>query len=169
MKRREFTLVLAATALDSLGGSAGANQIEGFATKSSRDDGWNIAAGDDDKPVDTTALGKMADRLAASDSNIHSVLVVPAASSYSSATCDTRSAPPPSTRHRGAADRAWRVPWCPPKSLVDTIVTDDIGILKTGSPPAYEAAAIRLRIGDGRCVPIGRDSACVRTRSPNPD
>jgi CubicO group peptidase (beta-lactamase class C family) len=35
MKRREFTLVLAGTALASLGGSASA------------DDGWNIAAGDD--------------------------------------------------------------------------------------------------------------------------
>ena len=76
MKRREFTLVLAGTALPSLGGPARAHPVEGFAATTLRDDGWNIAAGDDDKLVDTTALGKMADRLAASGANIHAVLVV---------------------------------------------------------------------------------------------
>lgn len=76
MKRREFTLTLAGTALASLGGSARPHPIEDFAATTSRDDGWNIAAGDDDKLVDTTALGKMADRLAASGANIHAVLVV---------------------------------------------------------------------------------------------
>lgn len=76
MKRREFTLVLAGTALASLSGSAPARPIEGVAATTSRDDGWNIAAGDNDKLVDTAALGKMADRLAASGANIHAVLVV---------------------------------------------------------------------------------------------
>ena len=76
MKRREFTLALAGTALASPGGSAPAHPIEGFAATSSGDDGWNIAAVDDDKLVDTAALSKMADRLAASGANIHAVLVV---------------------------------------------------------------------------------------------
>jgi hypothetical protein len=76
MKRREFTLVLAGTALASLGGSARAHPIEGFAATPTRDDGWNIAASDDDVLVDTAALSKMADRLAASGANIHAVLVV---------------------------------------------------------------------------------------------
>jgi CubicO group peptidase (beta-lactamase class C family) len=56
--------------------SACTHSIGGFAATTSREDGWNIAAGDDGKLVDTTALSKMADRLAASGSNIHSVLVV---------------------------------------------------------------------------------------------
>src|SRR6476660_2846128 len=76
MKRREFTSVLAGTALVSLRGSAAARPIEGFAATTARDDGWNIAAGDDDKLVDTASLSKMADRLAGSGANIHAVLVV---------------------------------------------------------------------------------------------
>lgn len=65
MKRREFSLVLAGTAFASLGGSVPAHPIEGFAATTSRDDGWSIAAGDDDRFVDTAALSKVADRLAA--------------------------------------------------------------------------------------------------------
>jgi len=76
MKRREFTLALAGTALASLGRAAPAHPIEGFAATASGDDGWSIAAGDDDKLVDTAALSKIADRLAASGANIHAVLVV---------------------------------------------------------------------------------------------
>ena len=76
MKRREFTSTLAGAALASLGGSARAHPVEDFAATTSRDDGWNIAAGNDDKLVDITALSKMADRLAASGANIHAVLVV---------------------------------------------------------------------------------------------
>jgi hypothetical protein len=74
MKRREFVLV--GTALALLDVSACTHSIGGFAATTSREDDWNIAAGDDDRLVDTTALSKMADRLAASGSNIHSVLVV---------------------------------------------------------------------------------------------
>jgi len=69
MKRRAFTLVLAGTALAARGGSARAHPIEGLAATTSRDEGWNIAAGDDDKLVDTTGLSKMADRLTASGAN----------------------------------------------------------------------------------------------------
>ena len=75
MKRREFALVLAGSALASHGESVRAHPLEGFIATTSPGDGWNTAA-DDDKLVDTTALGKMADRLAASGANIHAVLVV---------------------------------------------------------------------------------------------
>jgi CubicO group peptidase (beta-lactamase class C family) len=76
MKRRGFTSILAGTALASLGGSACAHPNEDFAATTSGDDGWNIAASDDEKLVDTTALSKIADRLVASGANIHAVLVV---------------------------------------------------------------------------------------------
>jgi len=76
MNRREFTSVLAGTALASLGGSASAHPIEGLAATTPRDDGSNIAAGDDDKLLNADALSKMADRLVASGANIHAVLVV---------------------------------------------------------------------------------------------
>jgi CubicO group peptidase (beta-lactamase class C family) len=77
MNRRQFNSVFAGTGLAPLaGGSALADPVEGCAAPTSRDDGWDIVAGDDDKAVDTIALCKMADRLAAAGANIHAVVVV---------------------------------------------------------------------------------------------
>jgi len=75
MKRRELTLALTGTALASFGGSTCAGPIQGLAATTSRDDGRNLAD-DDDKLVDTAALSKMTDGLAASGANIHAVVVV---------------------------------------------------------------------------------------------
>lgn len=53
--------------------------------------------------------------------------------------CCTPREPVASARRRDDGGwRAWRLPWCPLKFLVDTIVGGRSTVLKTGSPDAYE-------------------------------
>jgi hypothetical protein len=75
MKRRQLVSLLAALPpFAALAAHAGPTDRRGVPI--SRDDGWRVAAIDDDKLVDRAALCKMADRLAASsEANIHGVLV----------------------------------------------------------------------------------------------
>ncbi len=75
MKRRQVASFLGGTALASLAGlPAFADPPNGCGAPSARDDGWPISANDGDKLIDSGALCRMADQLAAS-SNIHAVLV----------------------------------------------------------------------------------------------
>lgn len=76
MKRRQFVSLLAGAALAPITASGVfGGQPDGCGTPAARDDGWPLASVDDDKPIDRNALCAMADRLAASGANIHSVLV----------------------------------------------------------------------------------------------
>lgn len=75
MRRRQVASLLGGTALASLAGlPAFAELPDGCGAPSARDDGWPISANDDDKLIDSGALCRMADQLAAS-SNIHAVVV----------------------------------------------------------------------------------------------
>jgi CubicO group peptidase (beta-lactamase class C family) len=76
VKRREFTSLFGGTALGSLTALAASVSVSGCAAPRRRTEDWAIATADDDKLVDREALRSMADRLATSGANIHSVLVV---------------------------------------------------------------------------------------------
>ena len=76
MRRREFTSLFGGTALDSLTGLAASVSIAGCAAPRRRTEEWAVTADDGDKLVDREALRTMADQLATSGANVHSVLVV---------------------------------------------------------------------------------------------
>jgi len=73
LRRREFTSLLGGTALDSATSLAASVSIAGCAAPRRRTEEWPVAT---DKLVDREALRTMADRLATSGANVHSVLVV---------------------------------------------------------------------------------------------
>jgi CubicO group peptidase (beta-lactamase class C family) len=77
MRRRQLVSLLGGAGLPRLAMSpAHAGPTDGCGVPLSREDGWRVAAIDDDKLVDRAALCEMGDRLtASSDSNIHAVLV----------------------------------------------------------------------------------------------
>jgi CubicO group peptidase (beta-lactamase class C family) len=75
MRRRQFASLLAGTALASLPDlPAFADPPAACGAPRARDDGWAISTSGDDKLIDSGALCRMADQLAAS-SNMHAVLV----------------------------------------------------------------------------------------------
>jgi CubicO group peptidase (beta-lactamase class C family) len=74
LRRRRFASLFGGTALSSLAGLA--VSVSGCAVPRTRTQGWAVTTVDDDKLVDREALRTMADRLATSGANIHSVLVV---------------------------------------------------------------------------------------------
>ena len=76
MKRRQLVSLLGAALAPFAVLRARAGPSDGCAVPPLRDDGWRVAAIDDDKLVDRAALCGMGDRLAASgEANIHAVLV----------------------------------------------------------------------------------------------
>jgi CubicO group peptidase (beta-lactamase class C family) len=76
MRRRDFSSFVGLSAAVPLSALAALTDApEGCTPPSGRADGWPVAAMGDDKAVDTAALCRMADRLVASNANIHSVLV----------------------------------------------------------------------------------------------
>ncbi|UGY03641.1 serine hydrolase domain-containing protein [Bradyrhizobium quebecense] len=78
MERRQFMSLLGGAALAPLATSpANADPSDACGVPIARDDGWAVASINEDKLADRAALCRMADRIAAaSDGNIHSVLVV---------------------------------------------------------------------------------------------
>jgi CubicO group peptidase (beta-lactamase class C family) len=76
MRRRQFVSLLGGAALAPLTAlPVYADQPDGCGVPVARDDGWPVASISEDKLIDRGALCGMADRLAASDANIHAVLV----------------------------------------------------------------------------------------------
>src|SRR5579872_2211065 len=76
MRRREFTSFIGGAALAPLTAlPVYADPTGGCGVPVARDDGWAIAAVNDDNLVDRDALCRMADRLVASSANVHAVLV----------------------------------------------------------------------------------------------
>jgi CubicO group peptidase (beta-lactamase class C family) len=77
MERRQFVSLLGGAALASVTASrVCASPPDGCGVALARNDGWPVAAVNEDKLVDRDALCRMADRLAASSTaNVHAVLV----------------------------------------------------------------------------------------------
>src|SRR5262249_29868799 len=77
MRRRRFTSLIGRAALAPLTAlPVHADPPEGCAVPVARDDGWPVAAVNEDKLIDRGALCRMADRLpASSTANVHGVLV----------------------------------------------------------------------------------------------
>ena len=75
MKRRQVLALLAGAALAPLTAShLYGDEAQGYMLPAARDDGWAVAADDEDKLIDRAALCRIADRLAAG-TNIHGVMV----------------------------------------------------------------------------------------------
>jgi CubicO group peptidase (beta-lactamase class C family) len=76
MRRREFVSLLGAAALAPLAAARVSAEAPGrCGVPVARDDGWPVAAVSEDKLIDRDALCRMTDRLAASNVNVHAVLV----------------------------------------------------------------------------------------------
>jgi CubicO group peptidase (beta-lactamase class C family) len=76
MKRRQFMSLLGGVALSPLTAlPVYADPSDSSGVPVARDDGWPVASADEDKLIDRDVLRRMANRLAASDANIHAVLV----------------------------------------------------------------------------------------------
>ena len=76
MRRRDIIRLLGGVALAPLTAlPVYADPPDGCGVPVARDDGWPVASANEDKLIDRGALCRMADRLAASDANVHSVLV----------------------------------------------------------------------------------------------
>jgi CubicO group peptidase (beta-lactamase class C family) len=76
MRRRDFIGLLGGAALEPFSMSPVLAELPGSCgVPAARDDGWPVASIDDDKLIDRGALCEMADRLAASNANVHSILV----------------------------------------------------------------------------------------------
>jgi CubicO group peptidase (beta-lactamase class C family) len=75
MNRRQFSSLVAGTALGSVAGVRAAPGEE-CGLPGARDDGWATIAADDDRLIARAALCESTDRLVTSGANVHSVLVV---------------------------------------------------------------------------------------------
>ena len=76
MRRRDFIGLLGGAALEPFGMSPVFAESPGrCGVPVAREDGWPVASIDDDKLIDRGALCEMADRLVASNANVHAVLV----------------------------------------------------------------------------------------------
>jgi CubicO group peptidase (beta-lactamase class C family) len=76
MRRRRFNSLLGGAALAPLTAvPVHAAPPDGCGVPAARDDGWPVASADDDKHIGRDALCRMADRLVASNANVHAVVI----------------------------------------------------------------------------------------------